>query len=225
MQFKKPDRRSLRYKRPFDLIVVTVVYIAFLPFWVLAWLLVPVAIYLCDRGSIFYVQERVGMNGRVFKIVKFRTMEPDAERDTGPVWASVNDPRVTKVGDFLRKSRLDEIPQVINILRGEMSVVGPRPERPEIADKLGREVPGFREREAVPQGIAGLAHVRGDSHTLPRNRLRYDRLYIAKVGPGLDLKLIVLSVFTTMKHILRRNGKYSDSDRARQGHQTYRHGR
>lgn len=195
--------RSRRYKRPFDLTVLALLYMAFLPIWVLLWLLIPLAIYLFDRGPIFYVQERVGMNGRRFQIIKFRTMIRDAEQDSGPVWAVPNDQRITRLGSLLRHSRMDEIPQAINVLRGEMSLVGPRPERPELTEAFSKQVQGFESRLAVQPGIAGLAHVRGDSYTKPRNRLRYDNLYIQNMGPMLDLKLIVLSVFVSIRAVLR----------------------
>ena len=184
-----------RYKRPYDLIVLALVYLAFLPVWVLLWTMIPLAILLTDRGPVFYRQERLGRNGRVFRIIKFRTMVQNAEAQLGPVWADANDPRTTRLGRILRETRLDEIPQALNILRGEMSIVGPRPERPELARKFEQRIPGFGERLRVLPGIAGLAHVRGDSHTPPRHRLRYDNLYIERMNPWLDTQLILLSLW------------------------------
>ena len=129
--------------------------------------------------------------GKHFKVLKFRTMIQDAERQTGQVWAAEDDPRLTKVGKTLRRLHLDEIPQVINIVRGEMSLVGPRPERPALAEQFNREVPGFSQRLRVRPGIAGLAQVRGSYWTDPSYKLKYDNLYIETMSPWLDIKLLV----------------------------------
>ena len=131
------------YKRVFDLAVIIITYILLFPLWLIAWIFVPLAIWLEDRGPVFYAQERIGWRGKHFKVLKFRTMIQDAERQTGQVWAAEDDPRLTTVGKTLRRLHLDEIPQVINIVKGEMSLVGPRPERPALAEQFNREVPGF----------------------------------------------------------------------------------
>ena len=186
------------YKRPFDLAVLVVSHILALPIWVLFWTVIPLSIWLTDRGPIFYSQPRMGKNGQHFRLLKFRTMIVDAEESTGPIWALENDSRVTKVGRVLRRLRLDEMPQVINVFRGEMSLVGPRPERPELAEDIYRELPNFRQRLKVKPGIAGLAQVKGTYATLPKNKLRYDRLYIESLGCWLDLKLLVLSAWTVL---------------------------
>ena len=117
------------YKRPFDLTIIVLAHILLFPLFVILWIGIPLVIWLGDRGTIYYVQERVGRSGRRFNVIKFRTMVRDAESRTGPVWAAEQDSRATRVGlpRFLRTFRLDELPQVINILRGEMSIVGPRP--------------------------------------------------------------------------------------------------
>ena len=128
-------------------------------------------------------------------------MIQDAERQTGQVWAAEDDPRLTKVGKTLRRLHLDEIPQVINIVRGEMSLVGPRPERPALAEQFNREVPGFSQRLRVRPGIAGLAQVRGSYWTDPSYKLKYDNLYIETMSPWLDIKLLFLAVWVAVKRV------------------------
>ena len=196
-----------RYKRPYDLAVVALSGLLLLPLWLLLWLAIPLAIRLGDRGPVFYTQARLGRGGKPFRIIKFRTMAPDAEEGLGPVWARVDDPRVTGVGRVLRATRLDELPQVVNVVRGEMSLVGPRPERPELAARFEAELPGFGERLAALPGIAGLAHVYGDSFTAPRDRLRYDRLYLARMSPRLDTWIILRSLWVVAGRPRRGNGR------------------
>ena len=191
------------YKRPFDLTIIVLVHILLLPLFVILWIGIPLAIWLGDRGPPFYLQERVGRSGKRFQVIKFRTMVSDAESETGPVWAAERDSRTTRVGRFLRAFRLDELPQVINILRGEMSIVGPRPERPELAERFSRDVPGFSERVRVRPGVAGLAQARGTAHTRPRDKLRYDNLYIETLSPWMDIKLLFLSVWVVLRRCVR----------------------
>ncbi len=186
------------YKRPFDLAIIILAHLLLFPLWVVLWIVVPLAIWLGDRGPVFYTQERVGRRGRLFKVIKFRTMIVDAEAQTGPIWAAEDDPRITKVGGVLRRVRLDEMPQVINIVRGEMSLVGPRPERQVLFEQFNRQISGFSQRIRVRPGVAGLAQVRGDALTNPRCKLRYDNLYIEKMSPWLDCKLLVLSVWLVL---------------------------
>lgn len=186
------------YKRPFDLAVIILAHLLLFPLWVVLWIVVPLAIWLGDRGPVLYTQERVGRRGRLFKVIKFRTMIVDAEAQTGPIWAAEDDPRITKVGGVLRRVRLDEMPQVINIVRGEMSLVGPRPERQVLFEQFNRQISGFSQRIRVRPGVAGLAQVRGDALTNPRCKLRYDNLYIEKMSPWLDCKLLVLSVWLVL---------------------------
>ena len=186
------------YKRPFDLAVIILAHLLLFPLWIVLWIVVPLAIWLGDRGPVFYTQERVGRRGRLFKVIKFRTMIVDAEAQTGPIWAAEDDPRITKVGGVLRRVRLDEMPQVINIVRGEMSLVGPRPERQVLFEQFNRQISGFSQRIRVRPGVAGLAQVRGDALTNPRCKLRYDNLYIEKMSPWLDCKLLVLSVWLVL---------------------------
>ena len=189
------------YKRPFDLAILLLAHILLLPLWLLLWGILPLAIWLTDRGPIFYMQVRVGLNGKPFRIIKFRTMLVDAERGTGPVWAAPNDRRTTRIGRFLRRFRLDEMPQIINIWKGDMSLVGPRPERPELVEEFSKTIPNFGRRLRVRPGFAGLAQVRGRYATRPRDKLRYDNLYIEKMGPWFDIKLLLLAVLV----VLRRN--------------------
>ena len=183
------------YKRPFDLCIIAVAGALLLPFWLILWASVPLAIWLEDRGRVFYVQRRVGRGGRHFRLFKFRTMVEDAEGATGPVWATTQDPRLTRVGRVLRRFHLDEIPQLLNVLRGDMSLVGPRPERPELMQRIERQVPDFEQRLKVRPGIAGLAQVQVGYHAEPHIKLRYDKLYMATMKPLLDMKLLLLGVW------------------------------
>jgi len=168
------------------------------------WLLIGAAIRLEDGEPIFYKQARVGKGGRIFYAVKFRTMHHDAEEGLGPVQALKNDPRVTRVGKILRKTALDELPQLWNILRGDMSFVGPRPLRPgEILagphdEQVHLEdVPGFHERITVTPGLTGLAQVYAARDIHHRHKFRYDLVYVKSHSFLLDLKLIVLSFWRT----------------------------
>ena len=160
--------------------------------------LIGAAVALESRGSILYAQERVGRNGKSFRMYKFRSMVMDAERESGPVWSHERDPRVTRVGSILRRTHLDELPQLLNVLRGEMSVVGPRPERPVLVERLNQAVPGYHERWAVLPGITGLAQVRhgyDESTKTVKQKLRYDRCYIRRKGSfALDLKIMAATM-------------------------------
>jgi len=155
---------------------------------------VAAAIVLESRGPVHYTQIRAGRQGRPFRMFKFRTMVAHAERETGPIWASESDPRVTRVGALLRRTRLDEVPQLLNVLRGEMSLVGPRPERPAMVRRLAGVVPGYLDRCGVLPGITGLAQVRkGYDHSIRtvKQKVRHDRCYIRRNGSfWLDLKII-----------------------------------
>ncbi len=187
------------YKRIFDLAVITLSHLLLFPLWLLLWTVIPLVIWMEDRGPVFYMQERLGKGGRRFTIIKFRTMIRDAEALTGQVWASENDERVTKVGRTLRNLRLDEMPQVINIVKGEMSLVGPRPERPLLTEQFDFQIPGFSKRLQVKPGVAGLAQLRGGYSAKPRTKLRYDLLYIQKMNPWLDTWLLFVSVPVTIR--------------------------
>ena len=188
--------RRDRYKRPFDLVTTTVLLLALLPLWLMLAAAIAAALWLQDGGSVLYRQTRLGRGGRNFSMLKFRTMVEDAERSTGPVWARADDGRTTAVGRLLRRFHLDELPQVVNVLRGEMSLVGPRPERPELAAQIERACPGFARRLAVHPGIAGLAQARGGAGH--RRKLRYDLVYIGAMGPWLDMRLCVACVWRAL---------------------------
>ena len=154
-------------------------------------------IKLDSRGPVFFRQERVGKSGRVFVLLKLRTMRVDAEIETGPVWAQVRDTRVTRLGRFLRKTRLDEVPQLINVLRGDMSLVGPRPERPIFVSELQERIPFYIYRHVVRPGITGWAQVRyqyGASIEHAREKLEYDLYYIKNRSLFLDLLIIVQTI-------------------------------
>ena len=168
------------------------------------WLLIAVAIKLEDRGPVFYAQERVGKGGRVFKVYKFRSMIPDAERHTGAVWALESDPRVTRVGRVLRATAMDELPQLWSIVKGDMSFVGPRPERPQLLEEFTREIPRFVERFQVRPGLTGVAQVYGKYDTPPSNKLKYGLFYIKNRSFFLDLQLILFSFLITFM------GKWED---------------
>jgi sugar transferase (PEP-CTERM system associated) len=158
---------------------------------------IALAIKLTSPGPLFYKQRRVGKDGAVFYCYKFRTMRADAEADTGATWATDDDPRITRVGGFLRTSRLDEIPQLWNVLRGDMSLVGPRPERPEFVDGLSREIPLYHLRHAIRPGITGWAQIRyryGSSVEDAKEKLRYDLFYIKNLSPGLDLLIFLQTI-------------------------------
>ena len=160
------------------------------------------AIRLDSGGPVLYRQRRVGRGGREFMMYKLRTMRADAEDKTGPVLARSGDDRVTSVGRFLRATRIDEIPQLLNVLNGTMSLIGPRPERPEFVAELVREVPGYEERWLVKPGLSGLAQVRGEYHTSPAYKLKYDLAYIHNYSLLLDLRIMA----ETVKALLTRRG-------------------
>jgi sugar transferase (PEP-CTERM system associated) len=166
---------------------------------------VMLAVKLDSRGAVFYRQKRVGLGGSQFYCYKFRTMREDAEADTGATWATDDDPRITRVGGFLRTSRLDEIPQLWCVLKGDMAFVGPRPERPEFVDWLSREIPFYGVRHAVRPGITGWAQVQykyGNTLQDAREKLQYDLFYIKNASIGLDM----LIMFQTMKIVMLGRG-------------------
>jgi sugar transferase (PEP-CTERM system associated) len=168
--------------------------------------IVAAAIRLTSPGAALYHQQRVGQHGRIFTVHKFRSMSEDAEAATGPVWASkAGDPRVTPVGRFLRRSRLDELPQLWNVLKGDMSFVGPRPERPEFVKELTREIPFYGQRHVVRPGLTGWAQVRytyGASVEDALQKLQYDLFYIKNLSLALDLFIIL----DTVKTVILRKG-------------------
>jgi sugar transferase (PEP-CTERM system associated) len=189
------------YKRCASLVVSTTGLLLSLP-------LIPfvaLAVKLTSPGPLLYRQNRVGRAGNVFECYKFRTMRADAEADSGPTWAGDDDPRITRVGRFLRRTRIDEIPQLWNVLRGDMTLVGPRPERPEFVADLAKVIPHYNLRHTIRPGITGWAQIRykyGSSIEDAKEKLRYDLFYVKNISPGLDL-LILLQ---TIKTILWRRG-------------------
>jgi len=173
--------------------------------------LCAVLIKLTSRGPAFYRQERVGLHGRVFTLLKLRTMHVDAEAETGPVWAQGDrDPRLTPIGHLLRRMHVDELPQLVNVLRGEMGLVGPRPERPHFVEQLKQAIPDYERRLAVKPGITGLAQIRlGYDRTLRdvRRKVKLDCLYIRRMCWWVDM-LIVLGTFGRVA--FGREGRRSD---------------
>ncbi len=181
-------------KRLFDLVFATLGLILFLP----CMMVITLFIYYSSPGSVFYRQRRVGLNGQAFYPYKFRTMIQDAEQDVGPVLAGDNDPRITPVGRVLRPLRLDELPQMINVLKGEMSFVGPRPERPFFVEQFSSDIPEYQYRLKVKPGITGLAQVQGRYDTDAAAKLRYDLYYICNYSLLQDLQII----FQTLRVVL-----------------------
>jgi exopolysaccharide biosynthesis polyprenyl glycosylphosphotransferase len=187
----------LLIRRLFDIAFALVGLLLFAPFLPL----LAVAIKATSRGPVFYRQQRLGRGGRLFTLVKLRTMQRDAEHDSGAQWASPGDRRITAIGGFLRKSRLDEIPQLLNVLRGEMSLVGPRPERPEFVERLEGEIPFYRTRLAVDPGLTGWAQVRyryGATTEDALRKLQYDLYYIRHQSLLLDFEILIRTVWTVL---------------------------
>jgi lipopolysaccharide/colanic/teichoic acid biosynthesis glycosyltransferase len=159
--------------------------------------LVAIAVKLESPGPVLFRQQRVGQSGRIFTLNKFRSMRDDAERTSGAVWASEDDPRATRVGRVLRKTRLDELPQLFNVLAGEMSFVGPRPERPEFVRLLQRQIPFYSGRLAVKPGITGWAQVRHQYAASVEDtleKLQYDLYYIKNLSPFLDILILLNTI-------------------------------
>jgi lipopolysaccharide/colanic/teichoic acid biosynthesis glycosyltransferase len=194
--------RYADFKRALDILLV-------LPGLILASpviLILAIAVKLTSRGPAFYRQERVGRNGHAFMMVKLRTMVQDAEAATGPIWASANDPRETPLGRILRRTHLDELPQLWNVLKGDMSLVGPRPERPVFVEKLKHEIHGYADRLAVRPGITGWAqvnHVYDQTVDDVRAKVRFDVEYIHRMGWGIDLRIMWA---TAVRMLCRRGG-------------------
>jgi Undecaprenyl-phosphate glucose phosphotransferase len=182
-------------KRAFDVVFSLAVLVVLSP--VLA--ILAAAVKLTSRGPVLYGQERMGLDGQRFRMMKLRTMRVDAERESGPVWAAAGDERRTPIGTFLRRFSLDELPQFVNVLRGEMSVVGPRPERPVFVERFRQTVPGYMLRHKVKSGVTGWAQVHGlRGNTSLEKRIEYDIEYIERWSFWLDLKIIGMTLFRVL---------------------------
>lgn len=184
---------ELAVKRSIDILFSLTVLLIGLPIWIL----IAIAIKIDSKGPVFYTQERVGKEEKHFRIIKFRSMYEGAEHASGPVWANKKDPRVTRVGKILRRLRIDEIPQLINILDGDMSLVGPRPERPYFVEQLSKEIPLYRRRLKVRPGITGWAQVKhkyDESVEDVRKKVQYDLFYIENISLRLDFKILLNTI-------------------------------
>jgi sugar transferase (PEP-CTERM system associated) len=196
-----PAAKQLQFQRAYSFLLALIATVLTLPIMVLVALLIR----LTSRGPALFRQERVGFHGRVFQVYKFRSMRQDAEMNTGAVWAQKDDPRITPVGRWLRKLRLDELPQFFNVLKGDMAIVGPRPERPEFVQSLTEEIPFYGQRHAVPPGITGWAqinHKYGDTKEDTVRKLEYDLYYLKNMSLSLDLYIM----FHTVKVMLLQRG-------------------
>ena len=196
-------------KRAFDASLAAAGLVISAPFWAVF----AAAIKLEDGGPVFFTQDRVGLDGRTFQALKFRSMRPDAERETGPLQARRYDPRVTRVGRVMRATAMDELPQLWNILRGDMSFVGPRALRPGEIEMEGsvavplEAVPGFERRIVVRPGLTGIAQVYA-SRTIPRRqKFRYDALYIRRRSMWLDVRLILASFWISFRGTWESRGR------------------
>lgn len=197
-------------KRAFDIALSGIGLLVSWPVWLLA----AAAITIEDRGPVFYTQERVGLRGRVFRVLKFRSMVPNAEARVGALQAAHGDVRITTVGRFLRATALDELPQLWNIFRGDMSFVGPRALRPGEIEVRGdgheerlEDVPGFAARIRVRPGLTGVAQIYADRDIPRRWKFQYDKVYIRKQSFWLDFRLIVLSFWITFRGAWEVRGK------------------
>jgi len=177
-------------KRGLDILLSIAVLLLALPIMAV----VSLAIRCTSPGRVFYIQERVGREGKAFNLLKFRSMVNNAESLTGPVLAMDSDPRITRVGRFIRATRIDELPQLINVLKGDMSFVGPRPERPVFVEQFLHDIPGYKYRHLVKPGITGMAQVAGNYDTTAEEKLRYDLWYITNYAIFLDLKILLQTI-------------------------------
>lgn len=184
-------------KRGMDILMSSIALVILAP----VMLVLAALVKLTSPGPVFYRQERCGLNGRVFQMLKFRSMCVDAETDTGAVWASKNDARRTPLGSFLRKTSLDELPQLINVLLGDMSLVGPRPERPVFIQQFSKTIPNYNARHRVKAGITGWAQVHGwRGNTSLRKRVQFDLYYITHWTPWLDLRILWMTIWHGLFH-------------------------
>ncbi len=181
------------FKRVFDLVGSTAGIMLLMPVWIL----LPILIKLTSPGPIFYLQERMGLDGKSFKMIKFRSMKVDAESETGAVWATKDDQRKTKLGSFIRKTSLDEVPQFFNVFQGSMSLVGPRPERPVFISEFKTKIPNYMLRHKMKAGITGWAQVNGwRGNTSLEKRIEHDIYYLTHWSIWFDMKILVMTVFS-----------------------------
>jgi undecaprenyl-phosphate glucose phosphotransferase len=193
-------------KRLVDISVAGILLILLAPLFAL----VALAILVSSGRPIFYKQQRVGQGGHLFPIFKFRSMRCDAERETGPIWALDHDTRCTRIGDWLRHTNIDELPQLFNVLRGDMSLVGPRPERPIFVEEFRRTIPDYDLRHAMPGGMTGWAQVHGwRGRTSLRKRIQYDLDYIQRWTVGMDLRILLM----TIQHVFWGKTSWNESKR------------
>ncbi len=182
-------------KRTFDLLFASCILLLASPII----LMIAILMKLDSKGPIFYLQERVGLDGEVFKVIKFRSMRTDAEQSTGPIWSQKGDPRTTHLGRFLRRFSLDELPQLMNVIKGDMSIVGPRPERPHFVEKFKNQVPRYLERHRVKTGMTGWAQVNGlRGNASIAERTKYDIYYIEHWSLVFDLKIILKTIHAVL---------------------------
>jgi len=191
------SRRRGSYKRWFDITILTVAHLAMLPLWLALWTLIPVAIWLYDRGPIFYKQKRKGLGGKIIEVRKFRTMVPNAEA-LGPAWTLDGDKRLTPIGKVLRRTALDELPEILSIWKGDMSLVGPRALAVTEHLELEQRIPGFADRLQVLPGLTGLAQVY-DKNDDAEEKYRYDLEYLNSLSLFMDIRLLTLSVWNTIR--------------------------
>lgn len=194
------SREKMLVKRFFDILISSIGIIVASPVMVIV-----AAILLIKEGRpIFYTQERATLGNKTFKLIKFRSMVVDAEANTGAIWAVENDPRVTKFGQFIRRFWLDELPQLFNVLKGDMSLVGPRPERPFFIEQFSEDIPDFHYRLTVKAGVTGLAQVMGKYSTTPENKIKYDLMYIRNASLLFDMKIIIETAKKILLGTLKR---------------------
>ena len=209
-RFLPPVRGQLSWGRVAKRLVDIGISAALLTMLAPLFAIVALAILLTSGRPIFYMQQRVGQGGRLFRMYKFRSMRCDAERETGPIWASDHDTRCTRIGDWLRHTNIDELPQLINVLRGEMSLVGPRPERFVFVEEFRKSIPDYDLRHAVPGGMTGWAQVHGwRGRTSLRKRIQYDLDYIERWSILLDFRVLLM----TVQHVFWGKTTWNDSKR------------
>ena len=200
------DLKRVAYKRWFDLSILVFAHLALLPLWIILWTIIPLLVWLGDRGPVFYRQKRVGKDGHIFTLLKFRTMVMGADRD-GPAWTTAGDPRITRIGKLLRRTALDELPELLSIFAGDMSFVGPRALEVEEHKGMEERIPGFAERLNCLPGLTGLAQIY-DRDDTASDKFGYDQEYLRRMGIWLDIRLILISVsYTLFARWDRRGGK------------------